>query len=138
MTNDDKWRAYVLAYDIEAPQDEVEEELYRIRADLKHRMVYEQMSGGEAHYFPEAELDAQKDELVEAAIFEVKEQRVLKDLAQKLSIEVTPEELLAEGEAIAKRQGSTLDEVKRFFGEDFTLLERDVRDRKIRVWACAQ
>ena len=133
-----RWRAYVLAYDVEVAQEDVEEELYRIRADMKHRMVYAQMTGAETHLFPEMELDQQKDALMEAAVFEVKEPLVLKDLTRKLDVTVTPEELLAEGEAIAKRQNSTLDEVKRFFGKDLAFLERDVRERKIRDWACSQ
>lgn len=136
--NEEAWRRYVLAYDIEVAQEDVEEELYLIRADMKHRMVYAQMMGEESHPFPDLELEQQKDALVEAAIFEVKEPRVLKDLTAKLNIVVTPEELLAEGEAIAQRQGSTLDEVKRFFGQDLALLERDVRENKIRTWACSQ
>ena len=136
--NEDKWRSYVLAYPIEVPREDVEEELYIIRSDMKHRMIYEQMSGGEMHPFPEMELEEHKDELLEAAVFEVKEPLVLKDLAKKLEITVTPEELLAEGEAIAKRQNSTLDEVKRFFGQDLAFLERDVRESKIRAWACEQ
>ena len=132
------WRAYVLAYDIDVPQDEVEEELYRIRADMKHRMMYAQMSGEAAHPFPDMELADQTDALMEAAVFEVKEPRVLKALAKELDVTVSPEELLAEGEAIARRQGSTLDQVKRFFGQDLALLQRDVRENKIRAWACAQ
>ena len=136
--NEEKWRRYVLAYPIEVAQEDVEEELYVIKQDMKHRMIYEQMSGGEMHPFPEMELEEQKDELLEAAVFEVKEPLVLKDLAKKLEITVTPEELLAEGEAIAKRQNSTLDEVKRFFGQDLAFLERDVRESKIRAWACEQ
>ena len=136
--NEEAWRAYVLAYDIEVEQEDVEEELYRIRADMKHRMVYAQMTGAETHHFPDMELEEQKDAIMEAAVFEVKEPLVLKDLTKKLDITVTSEELLAEGEAIAKRQNSTLDEVKRFFGQDLAYLERDVRERKIREWACAQ
>lgn len=135
--NEEAWRRYVLAYDIKVSQEDVEEELYLIRADMKHRMMYEQMSGGVAHPFPEMELEEQADELMEAAIFEVKEPLVLKDLTKKLDVQVTPEELLAEGQAIAERQGSTLDEVKRFFGQDLAFLERDVRENKIRAWACA-
>ena len=136
--NEETWRRYVLAYDIEVKQEDVEEELYIIKQDMKHRMIYDQMSGGEVHPFPEMELEEQKDELLEAAVFEVKEPLVLKDLAKKHDFPVTPEELLAEGEAIAKRQNSTLDEVKRFFGQDLAFLERDVRESKIRAWACEQ
>lgn len=138
MTNEERWRAYVLAYDVEVSQEDVEEELYRVRADMKHRMVYAQMSGGEPHPFPEMELAEQTDALMEAAVFEVKESLVLKDLAAKVDVTVTKEELLAEAEAIAAREGSTLDMLRRFFGEDFALLERDVRDRKIRDWAVGQ
>lgn len=136
--NEETWRRYVLAYDIEVKQEDVEEELYIIKQDMKHRMIYDQMSGGEVHPFPEMELEEQKDALLEAAVFEVKEPLVLKDLAKKHDFTVTPEELLAEGEAIAKRQNSTLDEVKRFFGKDLAFLERDVRENKIRAWACSQ
>lgn len=132
------WRAYVLAYDVEVSQEDVEEELFRIRADMKHRMMYAQMSGEEAHLFPDAELAEQTDALMEAAVFEVKEPLVLKDLTKKLDVQVTADELLAEGEAIAKRQNSTLDEVKRFFGQDLAFLERDVRENKVRLWATSQ
>ncbi|MBP3894070.1 MAG: hypothetical protein J6D34_08540 [Atopobiaceae bacterium] len=136
--SEERWRAYVLAYDVEVAQEDMEEELYRIRADMKHRMVYAHMTGAETHPFPDMELEEQKDALVEAAIFEVKEPLVLKDLTKKLDVTVTPEELLAEGEAIARRQNSTLEEVKRFFGQDLAFLERDVRERKIREWACSR
>ncbi len=76
--SDGKWHRYVLAYGIEVPREEVEEELYLIRADMKHRMMYEQMSGGAPHPFPEMELEEQADALLEAAVFEVKEPLVLK------------------------------------------------------------
>ena len=59
-------------------------------------------------------------------------------LAKKLDVTVSPEELLAEAEAMAERQGTTVEEIKRFFGQDLSLLERDVRENKIRTWACAQ
>ena len=66
--NEEAWRRYVLAYDIDVAQEDVEEELYLIRADMKHRMVYAQMMGEESHPFPDLELEQQKDALVEAAI----------------------------------------------------------------------
>lgn len=138
MIDESTWRAYVAAYDIEVAQEDVEEELYRIRADMKHRMMYAQMTGGEAHPFPEMELEEQKDELMEAAVFEVKEPLVLRDLTKKLDVTVAPEELLAAAEAMARRQGTTVGEVKRFFGQDLALLERDVRENKIRERVCRQ
>ena len=136
--NENVWRAYVAAYDIEVPQWRIDEELRLIEADMKHRMMYEQMSGGAMHLFPEQELAEQKDELMAAALFEAKEPLVLRDLTKKLDVTVTPEELLAEAEAMAERQNTTIDQIKRFFGEDLSLLERDVRENKIRTWACEQ
>lgn len=138
MTDESAWRDYVLAYDIEVSEERVEEELALVRADLKHRMMYAQMSGGETHLFPEMELAQREDELRQIALFEAKEPLVVKDLAARLQVVVTPEELLAEAQALAEREGSTLDMLRRFFGEDFAMLERDVRDRKIREWALSQ
>lgn len=136
--NETKWHGYVAAYDIEVPEDRIEEEYRLVRADMKHRMMYAQMSGGETHLFPDMELAQMEDGLRAAALFEAKEPLVLRDLTKKLDIAVTSEELLAEAEAVAKRQSTTVEELKRFFGEDLALLERDVREDKIRSWACAQ
>ena len=136
--NDVTWRAYVAAYDIEVPEERIEREYEMVRADMKHRMMYAQMSGGETHLFPDMELAEMEGDLREAALFEAKEPLVLRDLTKKFDVVVTPEELLAEAEAMAKRQSTTVDEIKRFFGEDLSLLERDVRENKIRAWACAQ
>ena len=137
-TKDALWREYVGAYDIDVPAERIEEEYELIRADMKHRMMYAQMSGGETHLFPDMELAEMEGELREVALFEAKEPLVLRDLAKKLDVAVTAEELAAEAEAMAKRQSTTVDEIKRFFGEDLSLLERDVRENKIREWACKQ
>lgn len=138
QSKDALWHEYVEAYDIDVPAERIDEEYKLIRADMKHRMIYDQMSGGNVHLFPDAELDEQEDALRAAALFEAKEPLVLRDLTKKLDIAVTYDELLAEAEAMAKRQGTTVDELKRFFGEDLALLERDVRENKIRDWACEQ
>ena len=136
--NENKWRSYVAAYDIEVPEERIEQEYEMVRVDMKHRMMYAQMSGGETHLFPDLELAQMEDELREAALFEAKEPLVLRDLTNKLDVTVTPDELLAEAESMAKRQNTTVEEIKRFFGEDLKLLERDVRENKIRAWACSQ
>ncbi len=136
--NEARWRRYVEAYEIDVPAGRVEEEYELIRADMKHRMMYAHMSGAETHIFPDVELDEQEGALRAAALFEAKEPLVLRDLTKKLGIVVTPEELLAEAEEMARRQNTTVDELKRFFGDDLSLLERDVRENKIRDWACKQ
>lgn len=132
------WRAFVDAYDIEVPQEAIDNELAYIELDMKHRMQYDRLSGGGMHLFPERELQQQADELRAAAVFEAKAPRVVKDIIAKREITATREELEAEAVAMAERQGSTIEMVKRFFGEDLALLERDVLERKAIDWACSQ
>lgn len=137
-SRDELWREYVLAYDVAVPAERIQEEYRLICADMKHRMMYSQMNGEEKHIFPEAELAEQEDVLRAAALFEAKEPLVLRDLEEKLDVSVTYDELIAEAEAMAERQRTTIGELKRFFGDDLALLERDVREAKIRDWACSQ
>ena len=137
-SRDALWRRFVLDYDIEVPEDKIQNELEYIKLEMRHRMQYDRMSGGGLHMFPEQELAEQVDELHEAAVFEAKSDLVLKDIIAKQGISATPEELAAEGERIAREQSSTIDMVKRFFGDDFAGLERDVCERKAIDWALSQ
>jgi tRNA-binding EMAP/Myf-like protein len=70
--NEEAWRRYVLAYDIEVAQEDVEEELYLIRADMKHRMVYAQMMGEESHGMILSAVNFNGDLSVTTTIDEVK------------------------------------------------------------------
>ena len=51
---------------------------------------------------------------------------------------VTPEELEAEAAAIARRQNTTVAELKRFLGEDLAMLQSDLKKRKAAAWVCEQ
>ena len=137
-TRDDLWRKFVADYEIDVPESAIENELEYIKLDMKHRMQYDQMSGGGLHLFPQMELAEQEAELREAAVFEAKAPRVLKEIIAQQGITTTQDELEAEALAIAGREGSTIEMVKRFFGEDYALLERDVLERKAMDWACEQ
>jgi len=137
-TRDDLWRKFVADYEIDVPESAIENELEYIKLDMKHRMQYDQMSGGGLHLFPQMELAEQEAELREAAVFEAKAPRVLKEIIAQQGITTTQDELEAEALAIAGREGSTIEMVKRFFGDDFALLERDVLERKAMDWACEQ
>lgn len=138
MTREDVWKAYVEGCEIEVPQDRLEAEIHLIRVDLMHRMRYDTLSGGPIHPFPEWELEQQKDEIHAEALFEVKAELVMRDLMNRLHLSVSREELEAEAEAMAQRQNTTTDEIKRFFGEDLAMLERDVKEKKVLDWVCAQ
>ena len=135
---DDLWREFVANYEIDVPESAIENELEYIKLDMKHRMQYDQMSGGGMHLFPKMELAEQEAELREAAVFEAKAPRVLKEIIAQQSITTTQDELEAEAQAMAEREGSTIEMVKRFFGDDFAMLERDVLERKAIDWACEQ
>jgi len=135
---EEKFRKFVDQYDIAVPQDRVEQELYLIRQDIMHRMRYEAMAGGRNYPFPAMELEKQKNELLQAAVFEVKSELVLKDLIAKHGFTATREELEAEAAAMAERQNTTIEIIKQFFGEDLKMLESDVLKNKAREWIYAQ
>ena len=137
-TRDNLWREFVAGYEIDVPESAIENELEYIKLDMKHRMQYDQMSGGGMHLFPQMELAEQEAELREAAVFEAKAPRVLKEIIAQQGITTTQDELEAEAQAMAEREGSTIEMVKRFFGDDFAMLERDVLERKAIDWACEQ
>lgn len=138
MTREDKIRAFVEAYDIEVPAAKVENELNFIMTQLRHGMQYEALSGGELHLDPRGELEAQRAELEKLALFEAKEELVIKDVIAKEGFSVTKEELEAEAEAMAVRQNCTVEMIRGFFGADLAMLERDVKIRKAEDWICEQ
>ncbi len=137
MNREDTWKAYVESCEMEVPQDRLEAEIHMIRMDLMHRMRYDTLSGGPIHPFPEWELEQQKDAIHAAALFEIKSDLVMRELMNRLDITVTREELEAEAEAMAQRQNTTVAEIKRFFGEDLKMLERDVKEQKIKEQVCS-
>lgn len=137
-SRDEQWRQFVADYDIEVSESAIESELEYIKLDMRHRMHYEQISGGKMHLFPQIELERQKAELRETAVFEAKAPLVLKDIIEKQGLTTTPAELEEEARALSERQGSTLEMARKFFGEDFSMLERDVLERKAVDWACDQ
>lgn len=138
MTREDKIRAFVEAYEIEVPADKVENELGFIMSQIRHNMQYEAMAGGKLHLDPWAELEAQREELEKIAYYEVKQELVIKDIIAREDFTVTAEELEAAAAGMAERQDCSVDMIRRFFGEDLTMLERDVMNRKAEDWICAQ
>ena len=138
VSRDEAWRAYGEAYDIDVPQEAIENELDYIRLDMKHRMQYARLAGGEAYPFPDQELADREGELRAVALFEAKAPRVAKAIIAEQGFEVSPEELEAEAQAVAERQGATMDMMRQFFGNDFSALAHDVLEREAVDWACAQ
>lgn len=137
-SRDDLWRRFVEEYDVEVPESAIRNEVEYLKLAMRHNMVYDRLSGGDAHLFPKRELDEQADELRAAVVFEAKAPLVLKAIIAEQGFTATREELEAEAAAMAERQGSTIDMVRRFFGDDLAMLERDVLERKAIDWACDQ
>ena len=137
-TPEEVWRTFVDDYDIEVPESAIQNELEYITLQLRHNMQYDRLTGGDLHLFPGRELQGQADELRAAAVFEAKEPRVLKAIIAEQGITASPDELLAEAQAVAARQNTTVEELQRFFGDDLAMLERDVREAKARAWAVRQ
>lgn len=136
--HDELWRRFVGEYDIDVPESAIENEVEYLQLAMRHNMQYDRLTGGGAHFFPDRELDDQQAELRAEALFQAKEPRVLKAVIAEQGITASREELEAEAVAMAERQGSALDMVKRFFGDDLAMLERDVLERKAIDWACDQ
>ena len=138
MNREEKIKDFVTAYDIEVPAAKVESELNYIKAQLRHGMQYDALTGGGLHPFPEAELAEQREELEKLAYYEVKQELVIKDIIERRQFSVTKEELESEAEAMAARQGCTVEMIRGFFGADLAMLERDVKTKKAEEWICEQ
>lgn len=136
MNEEEKIRRFVMEYSIEVPKQAVENELNYIRMEMRHRMNYDTLTGGGHHLDPYGELEQMKDQLYQAAYFEAKYDLVIKDIIARQNFSITREELEEEAAAMAQRQHSTVDLVRRFFGEDLSMLEKDVKRRKAEQWIC--
>ena len=137
-SREELWRKYVDAYDVEVPESAVENELAYVKLAMKHNMQYDRLTGGEPHVFMQRELNEQEDELLKVAMFEAKEPLVLKRIIAEQGFTATRDELEREAAEMARREGGSIDMVKRFFGDDLAMLERDVLERKAKDWACEQ
>ncbi len=138
MTREEKIRQYILDYDLDVPEEKIKNEYDFIVLDLKHRMQYDTLSTGTRHPDVQGELEAQKEDILKAATYEAKSELVFKDIIKKQNFTVTPEELQAEAQDMIEREHSTMDMVKRFFGDDLTGLEPDLKRRKAMDWIVEQ
>lgn len=126
-------RNFIEEYDIEVPEEAVEQEIKLVTTDIRHRMTYAGMDG-QRRMNPleqQAELENMQDEIKEIAYYNIKEELVMKELMQRDDFAVSSEELLEYAEKMAKEQNTTLEFIKRFFGEDLSMLESDIRRHKV-------
>lgn len=135
---EDAFRKYVEAYDIPVPEERVQNELNLIIQQENHRMQYDTLTTGRPHLNRGKELAERMDEMKQAAYDEVKSELVMKKILTQMNFSVSRKELEAKAAAIAERQDSSLEMVKRFFGEDLSGLERSVKEEKAIDWVYEQ
>jgi len=133
-------RKFIQQYEIEVPQELVEEEFKLCILDMKHKLVYGQMTGSSRmNPLEQAQaLEEAQEELREVAYLTVKEDLVMRELLKQDRFRATAEELEAYGQAMAQRQKTSMEMIRKFFGEDLHLLESDVRRQKADAWIYEQ
>ena len=133
-------RKFIQQYEIEVPQELVEEEFKLCILDMKHKLVYGQMTGSSRmNPLEQAQaLEEAQGELREVAYLTVKEDLVMRELLKQERFRATAEELEAYGQAMARRQKTSMEMIRKFFGEDLHLLESDVRRQKADAWIYEQ
>ena len=133
-------RKFIQQYAIEVPQELVEEEFKLCILDMKHKLVYGQMTGSSRmNPLEQAQaLEEAQEELREVAYLTVKEDLVMRELLKQDRFRATAEELEAYGQAMAQRQKTSMEMIRKFFGEDLHLLESDVRRQKADAWIYEQ
>lgn len=138
MNNDELFRQYVLDYDIDVPEEKIKNEYDFIVLDMKHRMQYDTLTTGTRHPDVQGELEAQKEEIMKAAIFEAKSNLVLKDVIKKQNFTVTPDDLQAKAQSMIEKEHTTMEMIKRFFGDDLSGLSSDILKEKAYDWILGQ
>ena len=136
MTQEMLFSKYAQQYPLPVPQEAVEEELQMLILEEKQRMQYEMLTGSALHFSPQEELAGKMEALQTEARRRAKEDLVLREILAAQVFPVSQEELEAEAAAIARRQNTTVTELRRFLGEDLAMLRNDLQKRKAIAWAC--
>ncbi len=140
ISREEAIRRFIIDYPIEVPEEMLDAEVELIYADMRHRMTYATMAG-RSHGNPieqEMELKEMSEDIAEIALFNVKEELVMKELMARDEFEVTAEELKERANEMARKENTTIDFIKKFFGENFEMLESDLRRRKAEDWIYEQ
>lgn len=138
MTQEQLFSQFAANYPLEVPQNAWDAQLDRLILEEKQRMQYETLTGTFIHLQPHVELAEQMEYLRAQALVQAKEQLVLQAILREQAFTITQQELEAEAAAMAQRQNTTVDSIRRFFGKDFSLLRNDLLQRKAIAWACVQ
>ena len=138
MTKEQAFAKFVRLYDIEVPEEQVQNLYEYFLLQAKHNMQYDTLINGTVHLHKAQELAEMDPEIREAAYKEAKTDLVMKELNKKLDPQVTEEDLQAKAEEIAQKDGTPMELVKRFFGQDLAGLTRSVQEDKVKEYILEQ
>lgn len=138
MTREQAYRKYIKEYDIEVPEERVQNMYEYFLLQAKHNLQYDTLINGAVHLNKAQELAEMEDEMREAAFFEAKSDLVMKELMKQLEPEVTEEELQAKAEEKCRKDGTTMDMLKMFFGPSLSGLKRDLQEEKVKDYIFEQ
>ena len=138
MTKEQAYNKFVKMYDVEVPEEKVQELYEYFLLQAKHNMQYDTLVNGTVHLNKAQELADMEPEMREAAYREAKSDLVMKELIRKLDPEVTEEDLQNKAEEIMKKDNTSLDMIHRFFGKDLAGLKRGVQEDKVKEYILEQ
>ena len=138
MTREQAFRKYIKEYDIEVPEERVQNMYEYFLLQTKHNLQYDTLINGAVHLNKAQELAEMEDEMREAAFFEAKSDLVMKELMKQLEPEVTEEELQAKAEEKCRKDGTTMEMLKMFFGPSLSGLKRDLQEEKVKDYIYEQ
>lgn len=138
MTKEQAYRKYIKEYDIEVPEERVQNMYEYFLLQAKHNLQYDTLINGAVHLNKAQELAEMEDEMREAAFFEAKSDLVMKELMKQLEPEVTEEELQAKAEEKCRKDGTTMEMLKMFFGPSLSGLKRDLQEEKVKDYIFEQ
>lgn len=138
MTREQAFRKYIKEYDIEVPEERVQNMYEYFLLQAKHNLQYDTLINGAVHLNKAQELAEMEVEMREAAFFEAKSDLVMKELMKQLEPEVTEEELQAKAEEKCRKDGTTMEMLKMFFGPSLSGLKRDLQEEKVKDYIYEQ
>jgi FKBP-type peptidyl-prolyl cis-trans isomerase (trigger factor) len=114
----------------------VDEEIQIVTMDIRHRMTYGNMAG-QNNLNPMEQLskiEEMDDEIHDIAYLNVKEELVMKELMDRDEFAVDQAELEAYALQMSEKENTSMELIKKFFGDDLAMLEGSIRRKKAEDW----
>lgn len=127
-------RQYAKEKKLEISQEEVEEEVQRLRMEWLIHNKYSAMQGKNIEFLNPFSKENKLAELYEMALDNKLMERAIEDIIYFQKIEVSREEKEQEADAISLNQNLSKKVIYEFLGENLDLLERDIKHRKALEW----